>query len=139
MTTFDYLRRHSAVAKNLYCSSVAFKLDMSKAYDRVEWDFIFFVMKKMGFHDKWVNLIMNCITSLSFSFIVNGTLMGLVNPSRGLRQGWTLSPYLFLLCVEAFSSMILGAKRNNDLMGLRYSTKCPRVTHLFFADDSIVL
>lgn len=118
--------------------SALIKLDMSKVYDRVEWSFLQQVMLQLGFHAKWTNLVMRCVSSASFSVILNGETKGIINPSRGLRQGGPLSPYLFLLCSQGLSSLILAASRNNLVSGVSIARTVPKVTHLFFADDRLV-
>ncbi|KAL0001314.1 hypothetical protein SO802_015095 [Lithocarpus litseifolius] len=117
---------------------MAVKLDMSKAYDRVEWSFIEKVTERMGFHERWINLIMHCITIVSYSVLVNGVAYRSIVPSRGLRQGDPLSPYLFLLCADGFSSLIGDATRNKMLNGVSICRGCPMISHLFFADDSLL-
>ena len=64
---------------------IAAKLDMSKAYDRVEWNYLKGIMLKLGFARRWVNLIMCCVKSVSYSIIINGRPSGNITPTRGLR------------------------------------------------------
>ncbi|KAL5838662.1 hypothetical protein ACOSQ3_015831 [Xanthoceras sorbifolium] len=116
----------------------AIKLDMSKAYDRVEWGFLEFIMKKVGFPNHFRALVMDCVSTSKLSFLVNGKSVGEVSPQRGLRQGCPLSPYLFLLCAEALSTLIKGNESNGQSLGMRCCRGSPLVSHLFFADDSIV-
>ena len=117
---------------------MAIKLDMSKAYDRVEWAYLESMMKKMGFGDRWISLIMMCVTSVSFSVLINGEPKGSITPLRGLRQGDPISPYLFLLCGEGLSAMIKKKEREGLIRGVAAARQAPRISHLFFADDSII-
>ncbi|KAK2656123.1 hypothetical protein Ddye_009175 [Dipteronia dyeriana] len=117
---------------------MALKLDMSKAYDRVEWSFLSKMMCNLGFFDSWIDRVMRCITSVSFFFLVNGVRCGFVIPSRGLCQGDPLSPYLFLICAEGLSRLIFTAERNKDIAGFRCTRGGPKISHLFFVDDSLL-
>lgn len=124
--------------KSIRQPSFALKLDMSKAYDRVEWGFLTRVMERLGFPLSFSNLIFRCISSVSYSLLINGKPTRTFLPSRGLRQGDPLSPFLFLFCAEAFSTLIRKAEVEGALHGARVTRLAPRISHLFFADDCII-
>jgi hypothetical protein len=85
---------------------MASKLDTSKAYNRVEWDFMEAIMRKIGFIDQWVQLIMKCVHIVTYAVLINGQPHGHIHPYRSIRQGDPLSPYLFLICVEGLSHLL---------------------------------
>ena len=85
---------------------MAVKLDISKAYDCVEWSFLELIMHKLGLDAQWIQLAMETIRTASYSILINREPQGYITPSRGLWQGDPLSPYLFLLCAEGLSALI---------------------------------
>ncbi|XP_074335978.1 uncharacterized protein LOC141673144 [Apium graveolens] len=94
-------------------------------------------MKQLGFDDKWIAWML-CVTTVSYSMNFNGTQVGPINPSRGLRQGDPLSPYLFLFSVEGLSRMIQKSVNEGKVQGCRICTQAPAITHLLFADDNFL-
>ncbi|XP_033139816.1 uncharacterized protein LOC117131700 [Brassica rapa] len=116
---------------------MAVKTDMSKAYDRIEWNFLERVLGKLGFHPIWVVWIMECIRSVSYSFLVNGAAQGKVTPTRGIRQGDPLSPYLFILCTEVLSKLCDKSLQDGRMAGVKVARGCPPINHLLFADDTM--
>ena len=117
---------------------MAIKLDMSKAYDRVEWVYLEAMMRSLGFHDKWISLIIMCMTMVSYLVLINDEPKGKITSSRGLRQGDPISPFLFLIYAEGLSAMLKKEEATGHIKGISVCRRAPRISHLLFADDSIV-
>lgn len=118
--------------------SMTIKLDMSKVYDKVEWDFLEAMMLKLAFGEKWTGLIMTCVKSVTYFVKVNGVPSNTIFPSRGLRQCDPLSPYLFILCGERLSSLFQQAERNGLIKGVAASRGDLTINHLLFAYDHVI-
>ena len=129
---------HISQKKGGKVGEMAIKLDMSKTYDRVEWTCLEKIMEKLGFVDKWRKLIMQCVTTITYAIKINGSLRGHIIPLRGICQGDPLSPYLFLLCVEGLSTLIKASMCNGSMEGIAICRGDPKLSHLFFVDDSLI-
>lgn len=92
----ELLANFNKKKKEEYVGSMAVKLDLEKVYDLLSWDFIKAALSRFGFHDNWIQLIMECITSNAFSILINGEPKGFFQPPRGIRQGDALPPYTFI-------------------------------------------
>jgi hypothetical protein len=119
-------------------SFCAYKLDLSKAYDSFDWGFLKQMMYKLGFSHQWVTWIMACVTSVRYSVKLNGTLLESFAPSRGLRQGDPLSPFLFLFVADGLSALLKQGVNQNMVAPVRVCRRAPGVSHLLFADDTIL-
>ena len=115
------------------------KLDMHKAYDRVEWKFLESMLIQVGFHRNIVDLLMGCVTSVKYKVRFNDQETEGFIPTRGLRQGDPLSPYLFLICAEGLSSSLAHKEEVRGIEGVRVCRNAPSVSHLLFTDDSLIL
>ncbi|GKA84753.1 reverse transcriptase domain-containing protein [Tanacetum coccineum] len=112
----------------------AFKVDIQKAYDTVDWKFLKEVLHGFGFHNHMISWIMECVSTTSFLFSINGNLHGYFKGKRGLRQGDSLSPYLFTLIMEVLTLILQRRIRDSDFIYHRYCSKL-ELGNLCFADD----
>jgi hypothetical protein len=95
-------------------------------------------MRQLGFEEKWIKLVMICVHTANYAVLLNGSPVGQFFPTRGIRQGDHISPYLFLLCVEALSSLMTQADERGLLVGVPTSKRGPWINHLFIADDNLL-
>ncbi|KAG7594035.1 Reverse transcriptase domain [Arabidopsis thaliana x Arabidopsis arenosa] len=117
---------------------MALKLDIAKAFDKIEWDYLHSVLRRFGFAEIWCQWVMKCVTTVTYSVLLNGSPTDKIKPSRGLRQGDPLSPYLYLLCTKGLSSLLSHAMQTKSLHGFKASRNGPQISHMFFADDSLL-
>ncbi|KAK0606978.1 hypothetical protein LWI29_007229 [Acer saccharum] len=114
------------------------EIDLAKAYDKLQWGFIKHVLEEAGIVGRMNNLIMSCITTVSYKVVVNGELSESFSPKCGIRQGDPLSPYIFVLCMEKLSHIISQKLLDNSWKPVKISRDGPAISHLFFADDLIL-
>lgn len=113
------------------------KIDISKTFDYVQWEFLRNTLKALGFLEKIIHWIMLCVSTASFSVQVNGELAEFFRSERGLRQGCSLSPYLFVISMHILSKLLDNVALERKV---RFHPKCKNLhlTHLCFADDFMV-
>ena len=110
---------------------------MKKAYDRVRWNFLKAVLMAMNFDKKWIKWIMEFVTTVQYTLLVNGSISMSFKPDKGLRQGDPLSPYLFLMCANVLSLSLQKVEQEKLINGVRVGRNGCAFTHLFFTDDTL--
>ncbi|XP_031125131.1 uncharacterized protein LOC116027569 [Ipomoea triloba] len=129
---------HSMRTKRGQCGHMAIKLDFEKTYDRLSWSFIESTLQEADFDQNWITLIMYCIRTPSMSINWNGERLQHFRPERGIRQGDAMSPAIFVLCLEKLSQMISLKVDFGEWKGLRLVPSCPTLSHLCFANDTVL-
>lgn len=114
-------------------------MDMEKGYDTHEWNCINKTLLNIGFPPKITSTIMKCINNVNFSILLNGLPTDKIIPTREIRQGIPISPYLFILCANVLSNLINKAQLSKELSSITISKEVPYITHLFFfPDDNLI-
>ena len=115
----------------------AIKIDLQKAFDTLDWNFILEVLSAMKFPRQFIGWIRSCLTTSMFSLSINGGLVGFFKGIRGVRQGDPLSPYLFVIAINVLSKLLDAAAEYGVIS---YHPKCKKIklTHLSFADDLLI-
>jgi hypothetical protein len=124
--------------KNKKLQAIILKLDLKKAYDCTNWDFLRLILLQSGFGISTTNWIMACVTSTSYAILINGEASNFFKSSRGLRQGCPLSPLLFILVMEGLSLSLKKAQDDGTLTGIKVS-RLIKVLHLLFVDDILIM
>lgn len=117
---------------------MAIKIDLEKSYDRIKWNFLEEVLRKIGFEDHFVCHIMNYTSQVSLSILWHDNKFDSFQPSRGIRKGDPLSPFLFILCIEVLSHDINEAMKASVWKDARLSRHGHVLSHLCFADDLLL-
>ena len=128
---------HTIVRTRGSKGTMAIKIDLEKAYDKLEWSFIREMLINYNFPLNLIELIMSCVSTVSSSILFNGGCPDPFTPSRGIRQGDPLSPYLFILCMEYLGHLIDEKCTSKDWNPVKASRSGPALSHLFFADDLV--
>eukprot|EP00253_Pinus_taeda_P032882 PITA_32882 len=113
------------------------KIDLSKAFDSISWDYMQKVLKAFGFDNAWIRWVSSLISSAFFSILINGIPTSTFRASRGIRQGDPLSPFLFIIMVEGLGRCIKNAIQSQDLKGITLH-QAPTVSHQQFIDDNMI-
>lgn len=113
------------------------KLDISKAFDTVKWSFITSVLQAMGLPSQFIRWIYLCISTASFHVAIKGELEGFFTSARGIRQGCSLSPYMYVIVNNVLSGMLDQAAVDGKF-GFHLQCQKFQLTHLSFADDILI-
>ena len=131
----EIMAHYKATSRKL----MVFKVDFEKAYDSLSWDYLYEIMRKMGFSNNWVAWIRAAMSSSWSSVLLNGSPTEEFQVQRGLRQGDPLSPFLFVLAMEGFHVALEEAARAGAFRGVNVGTNGLHVSHFLYADDAVLL
>lgn len=107
-------------AKTRKKKSMAFKVDFEKAYDSVQWNFLYYMMRRMNFNGKWIAWVKGCIESAKISVLINGSPGEEFAMGKGIRQGDPIAPFLFLIVAEGLNGLLRQALHSNDFKGYSF-------------------
>lgn len=110
---------------------VAIKIDLHKAYDRINWQVLIQILDAYGFSEKFKLLVFRCLSSENLKLLLNGSYFGKIPMERGIKQGDPLSPFLFVLFLEILSRMITKLENERDIQGIKIEKLAPAIYHLF--------
>ena len=117
---------------------MALKIDLEKAYDKLEWSFIKDMLIRFNLPRKLIDLIMSCISSISTSLLFNGGALEPFLPTKRIRQGDPLSPYIFIMCMDYLGQLIQERCEDKFWIPVKASRRGPAFLHLFFANDLVL-
>lgn len=142
-TTFDNILAVQDIAHSIDFDAkilprMLLKVDIGKAYKMIDWNSVLATLTLMNFPNIWISWIQSCISSPTFSFLINGHSTLWIRGHRGLRQGDPISLYLFLLVYQNLTAMLNYGLRNNMIPGFD-SRLTKKFNHLMFADDLIII
>ncbi|XP_021724874.1 uncharacterized protein LOC110692183 [Chenopodium quinoa] len=127
----DMLKDYNNKRKSPRCT---IKVDLRKAYDFVHWDFIRDMLVSLGFPDQFVHWIMVCVSSPTYSLLLNGGMHGFFRGKRGVRQGDPMSSLLFVIVMEYLARLLKKVSKLRSFM-FHYGCKGLHLNHMIFADD----
>ncbi|CAM8999426.1 unnamed protein product [Rhodiola kirilowii] len=116
---------------------MAWKIDLRKAYDTIDWSFLTSMLEHLKFPSKFIAWMEMCVQTTSYSIMINEEMIDFFEGKRGLRQGDPLSPFLFTIAMECLSRML---QRLNRTGGFYYHPKCHcfKLSHIMFTDDLLL-
>lgn len=116
---------------------VIIKVDYEKTYDSMRWDFLYYMMDRLGFSRKWIGWSKECMESSTISVLVNGTPTQEFKPTRGLRQGDPTAAFLFIIVAEGLAGLVRQAVKNKLLEGVKVGINEVEINILQFAEDTL--
>lgn len=116
---------------------MAIKIDLAKAYDRVEWGVLAIIFRQLGFQDRFIKLIHECISTFHFSILLNWSPFGYFTAERGIRQGDPMSLALFTMFSDVLSRLLARSEAAGKLHGVKVSCISPTISHFMYADDLV--